>query len=115
MVLPNRSDIQRGKIILEEEDNDIQIFDGVAETLKSLKANGYYLGIITDTAVPVSMKLAWFEKAGFGDVWDSVISSKEMGVKKPNPKIYHAALDQLGVRPRESIFVGHHEERARWS
>ena len=100
-------DIQRGKIIIEEDDNDIQIFDGVADTLKSLKANGYYLGIITDTAVPVSLKLAWFEKAGFGDVWDSVISSKEMGVKKPNPQIYHAALDQLGVRPQESIFVGH--------
>ena len=53
------------------------------------------------------MKLAWFEKAGFGNVWDSVVSSKEVGLKKPDPKIYQVALDQLGVKPGETVFVGH--------
>ncbi len=99
--------IQRGKQVIAEDDNNIKIFKGVPETLKRLKKSGYYLGIITDTSIPVSVKLAWFEKAGFGNVWDSVISSKEVGTRKPNPQIYQIALDQLDVLPKETIFVGH--------
>ncbi len=42
--------IKRGKNILEFEDNNVTFFDGVRETLLKLKAEGFYLGIITDTA-----------------------------------------------------------------
>ena len=99
--------IARGKKILDEEANNVQFFEGVPETLKSLKDEGYLLGIITDTALPVHVKLNWFERGGFGDVWDSVISSKELGVRKPNPRIYQVALQQLGVSADQTIFVGH--------
>jgi putative hydrolase of the HAD superfamily len=40
-------------------------------------------------------------------VWDSLVSSKEIGVCKPHPKIYEAALKQLGVHPSQAVFVGH--------
>ncbi len=100
-------DIARGKEILDEDANDVKFFDGVPETLCSLKAEGYLLGIITDTALPVHVKLNWFERAGFGDVWDSVISSRELGIRKPNPKIYLVALHQLGVTSDQAVFVGH--------
>lgn len=99
--------IARGKQILEEEDNDVHFFDGVAQTLAALKQRGYLLGIITDTANPVHVKLRWFEKGNFGNVWDSIISSQEMGVRKPHPDIYLAALQQLGLTAQEAIFVGH--------
>lgn len=99
--------IQAGKQAIADDDNNIKIFNGVRNTLRKLKKDGYYLGIITDTSLPVSLKLDWFAKAGFGNVWDSVISSKEVGTRKPNPKIYRIALDQLDVRPDETIFVGH--------
>jgi FMN phosphatase YigB (HAD superfamily) len=65
------------------------------------------LGIVTDTASPLHIKLAWFERGGFGEVWDAVISSKELGVRKPNAKIYLAALQQLGIKAEQAIFVGH--------
>jgi HAD superfamily hydrolase (TIGR01509 family) len=96
-----------GKQILDEEDNDIVFFDGVRNTLRALKNHGCLLGIITDTAVPVSVKLSWFDRGGFGDVWDSIISSKEIGVRKPDPMIYHAALQQLGIPANRVVFVGH--------
>jgi HAD superfamily hydrolase (TIGR01509 family) len=101
------SAIQRGKQVISDDDNNVRIFKGVPETLKQLKKAGYYLGIITDTSIPVSVKLAWFEKAGFGNVWDTVVSSKEVGSRKPNPKIYRVALDQLDVNPDQTVFVGH--------
>jgi putative hydrolase of the HAD superfamily len=100
-------DIHLGKKVINEDDNDIHVFDGVAGTLRKLKKLGFYLGIITDTSVSISTKLSWFESAGFGNVWDSVVSSKEVGLKKPHPKIYKVALDQLGVRAQETVFVGH--------
>jgi HAD superfamily hydrolase (TIGR01509 family) len=100
-------DIERGKQILEEESNDICFFDGVRDTLVTLKKRGYMLGIITDTSLPIYVKLSWFDRGGFGDVWDTVISSKEVGVRKPSPDIYLAALKQLGLSSAQAAFVGH--------
>jgi HAD superfamily hydrolase (TIGR01509 family) len=99
--------VERGKQLLEEESNETEFFEGVPETLIALKQMGYMLGIITDTALPVHVKLNWFERGGFGHVWDSIVSSKEMGIRKPNPEIYAASLRQLGIRTGQAIFVGH--------
>lgn len=99
--------IAQGKLLLQEESNETSFFEGVRETLNTLDRMGFLLGVITDTAVPVHVKLSWFERGGFGDVWDSIISSKELGVRKPKPEIYQAALQQLGVRPAQAAFVGH--------
>lgn len=100
-------EIEDGIKAIEVDDNCVEIMEGVPETLKALKRQGYLLGIITDTALPISMKLNWFEKYGFGNLWDSIISSREIGVRKPSPLIYHEALSQTGTRPEEAVFVGH--------
>jgi HAD superfamily hydrolase (TIGR01549 family)/HAD superfamily hydrolase (TIGR01509 family) len=99
--------IERGKKILAEEDDEVRFFDGVRQTLLDLKEKGFLLGIVTDTANSISAKLSWFEQGGFEHVWDSITSSQEIGVRKPDPKIYCAALQQLGVTTDQVIFVGH--------
>lgn len=99
--------IARGICIMEEEDQKVFFFEGISDTLTALKNSGFLLGIITDTAHSVSAKIRWFERGGFGNVWDTIISSKELGVRKPKSEIYHAAMTQLGVRGSESVFVGH--------
>ena len=35
-----------------------------------------------------------------------MVISEELGVSKPRPGIFHAALDQLGVSPRDALMVG---------
>ena len=105
--LTDPAEIEEGIQALEIDDNCVEIMEGVPETIKALKQQGYLLGIITDTALPISIKLNWFENYGFGNLWDSIISSKEIGVRKPSPVIYHEALSQMGTRPEEAIFVGH--------
>jgi putative hydrolase of the HAD superfamily len=99
--------IERGKQILAEDDNNVHFFEGVQKTLIALKDKGYLLGIVTDTAMPLHVKLSWFERGGFGHVWDAITSSKELGIRKPNPQIYQAALQQLGLQPSQAVFVGH--------
>lgn len=99
--------LERGKQALRDDENNVEFFEGVQETLIALKRRGYLLGIVTDTANPIHAKLNWFERGGFGHVWDSIISSRELGMRKPDPRIYRAALEQLGVRADQAVFVGH--------
>jgi HAD superfamily hydrolase (TIGR01509 family) len=99
--------IERGKRALIEDDGNVAFFEGVSATLQALKLQGYLLAIVTDTANSVSAKMKWFERGGFGHVWDSIISSMDIGTRKPDPKIYQAVLQQLGLAPQQAIFVGH--------
>jgi len=39
------------------------------------------------------------------DAFDHLIISAEVGVAKPEAKIYQVALEQAGVRPNEAVFV----------
>ncbi len=105
--ITDRELVQRGKQALRDDENNVEFFEGVQETLIALKERGYLLGVVTDTANPIHAKLNWFERGGFGHVWDSIISSRELGVRKPDPRIYGAALEQLGVEAEQAAFVGH--------
>jgi putative hydrolase of the HAD superfamily len=92
---------------LKNDENNVEFFEGVQETLLALKERGFLLGIVTDTANPIHAKLNWFERGGFGHVWDSITSSMEVGTRKPDPRIYAAALQQLGVKANQAVFIGH--------
>ena len=99
--------VDRGLKAMKKDENNVQFFEGVKETLLTLKKAGYLLGIVTDTANPLHAKLTWFERGGFGHVWDAITSSLDVGVRKPDPKIYCAALKQLGVTVEQTVFLGH--------
>jgi putative hydrolase of the HAD superfamily len=99
--------VAEGVAALSHDEDQVGIFEGVPDTINALKTSGFLLAIITDTAMPFSKKLAWFDEHGFGRVWDVVISSKELGVRKPSPEMYQKALSQAGVSSEEAIFVGH--------
>jgi putative hydrolase of the HAD superfamily len=45
------------------------------------------------------------QKLGILHRFDLVVNSARVGVKKPDPAIYHLTLDRLGVAPHEAIFV----------
>ena len=100
-------EIAEGVRALADDSDTVAIYDGVAETLLELKKRGFILGIITDTSMPFSNKLRWFEEHGFGDIWDVVISSREIGIRKPEAIMYELALNQANVSPAQAMFVGH--------
>ncbi len=99
--------VETGMQALEKDDKTVEIIPQVPETLRKLKQAGFRLGVITDTALPIHIKLKWFDEAGFGDVLSTITSSKVLGYRKPDPKIYRNALEQAQVSAGESIFVGH--------
>lgn len=42
--------------------------------------------------------------------FDSIVISAEVGIKKPNPRIFDAALEQTGIKPEEVLYVGDTED-----
>jgi putative hydrolase of the HAD superfamily len=42
---------------------------------------------------------------GLDDVFDTLIISAEVGLAKPDPRIYQLAVERLGVEPREAVFL----------
>ena len=105
--IDNPAEIAEGVRAIGEDDESVEIFENVPETIQELKKRGFLLGIITDTAMPFSNKLKWFAEHGFGDVWDVMISSREIGLRKPEATMYELALQQTGVEPSQAVFIGH--------
>jgi len=99
--------LNEGLTALSKDDDTVTVIEGVPQTIQKLKEKGYVLGIITDTAMPITKKLNWFDQRGFGGLWDVFVSSKEMGVRKPDPIMYEKAIRQVGLIPSDTVFVGH--------
>lgn len=77
---------------------DFQLLD----FLRSLRPE-YRLGLLSNAWSGARAALA--EKFKFGDVFDILIFSSEVGLAKPDAAIYRRALEQLGVEPHEAVFV----------
>jgi HAD superfamily hydrolase (TIGR01509 family) len=77
--------------------------DGVVDTLRELRRRGIRTGLITvcsEDTVDV-----WPESP-FAGLFDAEVFSCEVGMCKPDPRIYARACDQLGVDPCDAMFVG---------
>jgi FMN phosphatase YigB (HAD superfamily) len=44
--------------------------------------------------------------SGLEPFFETVVTSQSCGYAKPDPRILHVALDELGVLPREAVYVG---------
>ena len=73
------------------------------ETLAELRRRGHRLGLITVCAEEVAR--VWEETALAG-AFDETVFSCEVGISKPDPRIYEIACEGLGVEPGECLFVG---------
>lgn len=46
-----------------------------------------------------------YPREGWSDVFDEVVISGEVGLRKPEPEIYRLAAERLGVPPSQCVFV----------
>jgi putative hydrolase of the HAD superfamily len=76
---------------------------GAVETLGELRAQGRRVGLITVCSEDVPD--VWGETP-FVDLFDAAVFSCSVGIRKPDPRIYRLACQELGVEPNEAMFVG---------
>jgi 2-haloacid dehalogenase len=77
--------------------------EGAEETIAALHGN-YKLAIVSNGIGEAQRsRLA----AGhIGRFFDALVVSDEAGIAKPDPRIFHAALERLELGPEEVLFVG---------
>ena len=63
----------------------------------------YRTGIISNSFVGAREREQ--ERYGFEQLTDDIVYSHEVGICKPDLRIYELACDRLGVRPEEMIFL----------
>lgn len=76
---------------------------GAAETLDALRSRGYRLGVVSNADGRVRQLL---EEAGLASRLEIILDSAEVGVEKPDPRIFHAATQRLGLSPELCAYVG---------
>jgi HAD superfamily hydrolase (TIGR01509 family) len=71
--------------------------------LRALRQRGIALGIVSDFGWDLRVHLAHH---GLADLFDAVTLSYEVGIEKPDPRIFLKACSDLGVDPRSTLMVG---------
>ena len=63
----------------------------------------YKIGLLSNAWNDLRQVLA--TRLPIGHLFDDMLISAEVGLGKPDPRIYHLAVERLGVQPHEAIFI----------
>jgi epoxide hydrolase-like predicted phosphatase len=75
--------------------------------ITELRAGGYRTAVVTNNVRELGSH--WRSLVDLETLFDAVIDSCEVGMRKPNPAIFRHALEQLGgVGPDEAVFLDDH-------
>jgi putative hydrolase of the HAD superfamily len=84
-----------------------ELFEGALEILDYLKPK-YEMHIITNGFNEVQYKK--LKNSGLSPFFNQIITSEDVGVKKPNPIIFNYALKKAEANSKESIMIGDNYE-----
>lgn len=76
---------------------------GSVETLSRLKSRGLKTGLISDCSIETPT--VW-RNTPFAPLVDVTVFSCLVGIRKPDPRIYQIATEQLGVKPQSCLYIG---------
>lgn len=82
------------------------LYDGVIDTMRTLRERGYRLGVISNWGRGLGALLNGLE---VGSYFDVVISSASVNCHKPESRIFETALTAAGCQPQKSVHIGDHE------
>jgi len=120
--------VERGEITLESARDSIlalgkqqnlnvdiwEVFAAMAENggglreelvdyVRVIREAGLQTGIITNNVL--ELKEHWRGMLPVDDLFDIVLDSSELGIRKPNPAIFEKALEDCGYAPEQLIFL----------
>jgi len=83
-----------------------RVEEGIKETLGKLKDMGLKLAIVSNTFVPSSSLERHLKQMGILDFFDVRLYSYEFDFRKPDVRIFKAAVDRIGENVENTLFVG---------
>jgi epoxide hydrolase-like predicted phosphatase len=81
--------------------------EALVRRTRALRGEGYKTALVTNNAR--EFRDAWRPLLPLDELFDAVVDSSEIGMRKPNPAIFHHALEQVGgIAATRSIFLDDH-------
>jgi putative hydrolase of the HAD superfamily len=80
-----------------------RLYEDAEPTLRELRERGLRLGVVSNWDTRLR-RIA--EGHGLDRLVDFLVISAEAGARKPDPRIFRAALERAGVAPAEALHVG---------
>lgn len=79
------------------------LYPDVKSVLEELKPR-FSLAVVSDGQS--AWALPEMRATGIDGYFDSIVLSSDHGFRKPDPRLFQAALDGVGAEPKEALFVG---------
>ncbi|HTN78386.1 MAG TPA: HAD-IA family hydrolase, partial [Acidimicrobiales bacterium] len=78
--------------------------DAVVEVVHDLRAHGVRTSIITNNVA--EFRNQWWDALPFDELFDDIVDSHEVGVRKPTAAIYELAMRRIGLGdPTRGVFL----------
>jgi len=82
-----------------------RLYEDVVPAFERARGRGMRVGIISNWD---SRLVRLMQALGVSDLLDTVVSSADVGLRKPDPRIFELACANVGVSPNASVHVGDH-------
>jgi len=77
------------------------------ELMRTLREHGHRMAILTNNVR--EWEPLWRSKLPVDEIFELIVDSAWVGMRKPDPAIYHLTLERLGVAPEASLFIDDNE------
>ena len=85
-------------------DQTAEPIDGVTDTIQALRDRGYQLGVVSSgSECRVNREVS---ELGLAEFFNVVVCNEQMENKKPHPEGLETALQSLGRRCHEAVYIG---------
>lgn len=95
-----------GDAFFEFFQRKVAVYEDVIPTLQYIKEEGFRIGVLTDVAYGMSKKFVEREIAPFAEYIDVLLSSVDVGFRKPRREGYLELARRLGVAPGQMMYIG---------
>jgi HAD superfamily hydrolase (TIGR02253 family) len=82
----------------------LKLWPGVADLLATLRSEGCKLGLITNGFAETHHEK--IELLGLSESFDAIFIADEVGMVKPDPRLFAHACERLGVAPERAVMIG---------
>jgi putative hydrolase of the HAD superfamily len=86
--------------------NSLAVESEVLSTVTSLREAGFRMGIVSNVSLRPDLMRQDLDRLGLSPLMDAAVFSSEVGVRKPDPRIFREALNRVGANPAHTVFVG---------
>ncbi len=89
--------------LLKSQFNPIQPYENAVPVLRKLSKRGLKIGVISNWDPDL---IGFCKTLGIHEFFDTIVASRALGFRKPDPEIFAAALASIDGRAHESVHIG---------